>query len=229
MILFTDADMSTPIEELEPMLAEMAKSPIVIASRAAEGSMEQNRSGLRQLLSNVLRTLARVILGLKFADTQCGFKLFRADVAKELFAAQLIDGFLLRPRASVAGPEQRLRGLRSRRDLVRRPRIQGGATAHQLRVLGFTGRNPPAPQAPSRRPSPDLRVRIALVSALPPSRTTLNEYGHHLAKHLSENESVQSLTVWSETSLPAETAAANPSVICEPVWEFNSVLNPFGC
>jgi glycosyltransferase involved in cell wall biosynthesis len=227
MILFTDADMSTPIEELAPMLAKTAGNPIVIASRAAEGSMEQNRSGLRQLLSNVLRMLARVILGLGFADTQCGFKLFRADVAKELFAAQLIDGFSFDlellwlaqrkgyPVAEVGvswfdAPGSKVAPLRTSMGFL--ASLIGIRLRHKLHRGGS-------------RPTSGLRV--ALVSALPPSRTTLNEYGHHLAKHLSENESVQSLTVWTETSLPDETAAMNPSVICQPVWHFNSILNPF--
>ncbi len=226
LILFTDADMSTPIEEIEPMLAEMATSPIVIASRAAEGSMEQNRSGLRQLLSNVLRTLARIILGLKFADTQCGFKLFRADVAKELFAAQLIDGFSfdlellwLAQRKGYGVSEVGVTWYDAPGSKVAPLRTSVGFLAS---LVGIRLRH----KLHRGGPRPTSGLRIALVSALPPSRTTLNEYGHHLAKHLGENEAVQSLTVWSETSLPAETAAANPSVICEPVWEFNNVLNP---
>jgi glycosyltransferase involved in cell wall biosynthesis len=219
--------MSTPIEEIEPMLAKLTDSPIVIASRAAQGSQEQNRSGLRQLLSNVLRVLARVILGLGFSDTQCGFKLFRADVAKELFAAQLIDGFsfdlelLWLARRKGYGVEEvgvswydapgsKVAPLRT--SVAFLGSLVGIRLRHKLHRGG---------------PRPTSGLRVALVSALPPSRTTLNEYGHHLAKHLSENRSVQSLTVWCETELPAQTTAMNPSVICDPVWKFNSVLNPF--
>ena len=94
LVLFADADNSTPIEELPRLIAEIRSgASIAIGSRAAQGSLEQNRGLLRQFVSDGLRGLTRHATGLRTRDTQCGFKLFRHRVAQELFGLQRIDGF----------------------------------------------------------------------------------------------------------------------------------------
>ena len=94
LILFADADNSTPIEELPKLIAEIrAGASIAIGSRAAEGGREQNRGPVRQLVSAGLRSLTRHVTGLRTRDTQCGFKLFRQEVAQALFSRQRIQGF----------------------------------------------------------------------------------------------------------------------------------------
>jgi glycosyltransferase involved in cell wall biosynthesis len=94
LVLFADADNSTPIEELPRLIAEIRSgASIAIGSRAAQGSLEQNRGALRQFVSDGLRNLTRHVTGLQTRDTQCGFKLFRHRVAQELFGLQRIDGF----------------------------------------------------------------------------------------------------------------------------------------
>jgi len=93
-ILFTDADNSTPIEELEKLMRRMDEGyDIVIGSRAAIGAEEAHRSLIRRLMSNTLRAMIRPILGMNIKDTQCGFKLFRREAAQRIFAVQTIMGF----------------------------------------------------------------------------------------------------------------------------------------
>jgi dolichyl-phosphate beta-glucosyltransferase len=89
MILFADADNSTPIEELPKLIAKLNEGyEVVIGSRAAEGAEEHDRSLKRQITSGVLRGVVRLSSGIQVKDTQCGFKLFRRDVARTLFGAQ---------------------------------------------------------------------------------------------------------------------------------------------
>jgi len=93
MILFADADCSTPAAELDRLIAELdAGVDIAIGSRADTATVE-NRSPLRRVLTWGLRTIVRVSLRVAVKDTQCGFKLFQADAARRLFAAQTVDGF----------------------------------------------------------------------------------------------------------------------------------------
>ena len=94
-ILVADADQSTPIEQFELMLAALVEENFTVAvgSRAAEGSSVSGKNLLRKFLSNGLRLLVKLFFGIGIRDTQCGFKLFRADAAHELFARQRLDGF----------------------------------------------------------------------------------------------------------------------------------------
>ncbi len=94
MILFADADNSTPIEELSRLIAALeAGNDVAIGSRAAIGATEENKSIVRKLGSAFLRSLARAFTGLKTRDTQCGFKLFQREAALRLFTAQRAMGF----------------------------------------------------------------------------------------------------------------------------------------
>jgi dolichyl-phosphate beta-glucosyltransferase len=94
LILFADADNSTPIEELPRLVSELDfGSDIAIGSRAAAGAREENKSRLRRAASDGLRGLVRLVTGLKTQDTQCGFKLFKRDVAQDLFGRQRLQGF----------------------------------------------------------------------------------------------------------------------------------------
>lgn len=94
VILFADADNSTPIEELGSMLKKIDEGyDVVVGSRAASGAQEAHRSLLRRTMSATLRGMIRPIFNLQVSDTQCGFKLFRRQAAQRLFAAQTIMGF----------------------------------------------------------------------------------------------------------------------------------------
>lgn len=93
-VLFADADNSTPIEEIDAMLATAeAGYDVVVGSRAAAGAREANRSFLRQAMSDTLRWIVQKPLHIGVHDTQCGFKLFRRDAALRLFGAQTLMGF----------------------------------------------------------------------------------------------------------------------------------------
>ena len=96
LVLMCDADLSTPIEELEKLrtLIDEAGFDIAIGSRGLRESdiiarQPWYREGMGKIFNMFVRTL--VFGGIK--DTQCGFKLFRGDVARNLFASSLINGF----------------------------------------------------------------------------------------------------------------------------------------
>ena len=94
LILFADADNSTPIEELPRLLAAVrAGAHVAIGSRAAEGAQEAGKSAVRRLVSGGLRRVTRALTGVSAQDTQCGFKLFRGEVARSLFRRSVLDGF----------------------------------------------------------------------------------------------------------------------------------------
>jgi dolichyl-phosphate beta-glucosyltransferase len=95
-VLFSDADLSAPIEELDKLIdAALARdAPVAIGSRALDRSLIGVHQGpLRELAGIVLNRVMRLVTGLPFADTQCGFKLFRRDAARLIFARQQLDGF----------------------------------------------------------------------------------------------------------------------------------------
>ncbi|KKQ10763.1 MAG: Glycosyl transferase family 2 [candidate division WS6 bacterium GW2011_GWE1_36_69] len=74
-IYIADADFSTPIEYIEHFVEKMDKYDCVIGSRAL-GKEEIRVSLFRKILGNSSNLLIRAVLGLKFKDTQCGFKMF---------------------------------------------------------------------------------------------------------------------------------------------------------
>jgi dolichyl-phosphate beta-glucosyltransferase len=94
-VLVTDADLSTPIEELENLEAALKSGAgVAIASRAVSGSrVEIPQPIYRVLMGKVFNLIVQVVLLPGIWDTQCGFKLFKADVARPVFAALTTDGF----------------------------------------------------------------------------------------------------------------------------------------
>ena len=94
-VLVTDADLSTPIEELEKLEAALAGGAgVAIASRAVKGSrVELSQPVYRVLMGKVFNLIVQAVLLPGIWDTQCGFKLFRGDVAREIFPLLTTDGF----------------------------------------------------------------------------------------------------------------------------------------
>jgi len=94
-ILVTDADLSTPIEELENLQAAIdGGAGVAIASRALKGSrIELSQPVYRVIMGKAFNLIVQVLLLPGIWDTQCGFKLFRGDVARRAFAALTTDGF----------------------------------------------------------------------------------------------------------------------------------------
>jgi dolichyl-phosphate beta-glucosyltransferase len=94
-VLVTDADLSTPIEEINKLRVELSKGAgVAIASRAVKGSrVEVSQPVYRVLMGKAFNLLVQAVLLPGIWDTQCGFKLFRADVAHDVFAGLTTDGF----------------------------------------------------------------------------------------------------------------------------------------
>lgn len=94
-ILFSDADLSTPIEEVGKLAAALqAGADIAIGSRdVATSQIERHQPWYREAMGRTFNRLVRVLAVGGLSDTQCGFKLFRAAVAKRCFEAVTIEGF----------------------------------------------------------------------------------------------------------------------------------------
>jgi dolichyl-phosphate beta-glucosyltransferase len=91
-IVIADADNATPIDEIGRFLPEANKDEILIGSRYVESAnIEKKQSKWRVRIGRAGNLLIRVFLVDGIADTQCGFKLFPARIAKELFSKQRID------------------------------------------------------------------------------------------------------------------------------------------
>jgi glycosyltransferase involved in cell wall biosynthesis len=94
--LFSDADLSAPIEELETLwsAAERAKAQIAIGSRALDRSLiGVHQNPFRETAGKLFNLWVRVITALPFWDTQCGFKLFETRAAHEIFRRQQLERF----------------------------------------------------------------------------------------------------------------------------------------
>jgi glycosyltransferase involved in cell wall biosynthesis len=95
-VLFTDADLSAPIEELNKLLciAEENEVDVVIGSRAVDRRyIEKHQSRLRELSGIFFNRMVRLLLGLPLHDTQCGFKLFHRERTRPIFEQQTTFGF----------------------------------------------------------------------------------------------------------------------------------------
>jgi dolichyl-phosphate beta-glucosyltransferase len=95
IVLFTDADLSSPIEEAPKLFdAIEAGADIAIGSRWVRSELQTQRQSLaRQVMGRGFNVLLRILLGLDFKDTQCGFKAFRRGAAKALFPLQRVEGW----------------------------------------------------------------------------------------------------------------------------------------
>ena len=95
-VLFTDSDLSSPIEEYRKLAAplERGEASIAIGSRALkESQVQTHQSWWREYSGRTFNVLVRAIARLPFRDTQCGFKLFTCEAVRAVFPLQTIDGF----------------------------------------------------------------------------------------------------------------------------------------
>jgi len=93
VILLCDADMATPIEEIEA-LNESFTGGVAIGSRALDRSrIEQRQPRYRDLMGRTFNLAVQLLAVPGLGDTQCGFKLFDGDLGRRLAAEQRIDGF----------------------------------------------------------------------------------------------------------------------------------------
>ncbi len=93
-VLFSDADLSTPIGEVERLMEALrAGYDVAIASRGLpESKLPVRQPWYRELVGRAGNMLVRLMAVRGIADTQCGFKLFPREVARRLFGAQLMRG-----------------------------------------------------------------------------------------------------------------------------------------
>jgi dolichyl-phosphate beta-glucosyltransferase len=93
VVMFTDSDLSAPIEEAERLFAAIANgADIAIGSRWLESGRQTHRQPLyRQLFGRCFNLVCRMVMNLPFADTQCGFKAFTRNAAQTVFQLQTIE------------------------------------------------------------------------------------------------------------------------------------------
>jgi dolichyl-phosphate beta-glucosyltransferase len=93
-VLVSDTDLSTPLAEWKKLAERLPTHPVAIGSRAIDEDLVRRRQPLHRVwLGKVGNRVIRLFAVPGIGDTQCGFKLFRGDVARELFAAARIDRF----------------------------------------------------------------------------------------------------------------------------------------
>jgi glycosyltransferase involved in cell wall biosynthesis len=95
VVVFSDADLSSPIEEMPKLLEAIAAgADIAIGSRWVQVELQTRRQSLaRQLFGRVFNLLLRLVLGLRFKDTQCGFKAFTSQAVQAILPLQRIEGW----------------------------------------------------------------------------------------------------------------------------------------
>lgn len=91
--MFSDADLSSPIYEADKLFAAIAGgAEVAIGSRWVDAKLQVRRQpAMRQVMGRIFNLLLRIILGLKFDDTQCGFKAFTRKAAQAIFPRQRIE------------------------------------------------------------------------------------------------------------------------------------------
>jgi dolichyl-phosphate beta-glucosyltransferase len=149
LIGFVDADNKTPIAELDKLLPWFDHGyDMVIGSRAlVESRIENPQPFYRRLGSRAFGLLIRTFLGLHhIRDTQCGFKFFRGDVARDLFRRQRIDGYMFDVEilhlAQRSGYRVKEVGVRWRDDGDSRLQLIAGNWRNLLDVLSIRFRRP---------------------------------------------------------------------------------------
>jgi dolichyl-phosphate beta-glucosyltransferase len=92
-LFFSDVDLSVPIEMLPTFLSHLENDcDLAIGSRRKTGArIEVHQPAHRESMGKVYSSLSRALLGLKISDFTCGFKGFRGDVARALFAEQRLE------------------------------------------------------------------------------------------------------------------------------------------
>jgi dolichyl-phosphate beta-glucosyltransferase len=148
--LMTDADLSTPIEELPRFLARMDEGcDVVIGSRALPGArIEVHQPWYRENMGRLYNLFVRALTLPGLRDTQCGFKLWSAQAARDAFTTARLDGFSFDVEALYLA---RKRGYRIaeipvtwRNDAASRVGLRGGSVAFpdllRIRLYDWMGR-----------------------------------------------------------------------------------------
>lgn len=92
-VLFSDADLSTPIEEVSSFLPYFEEGyDVVIGSREAPGAQRFDEPATRHVMGRIFTRTVQLITGQRFEDTQCGFKAFTRDAAQQIFSRVQLYG-----------------------------------------------------------------------------------------------------------------------------------------
>src|SRR5262245_15648042 len=90
-IVFMDADLASDVADLPALLAALEHAEVALGSRRLGGTVDRSR--VRRVGSHLFHRIARLLVPLGLADTQCGFKAFRRAEAKILFGLSRVTGF----------------------------------------------------------------------------------------------------------------------------------------
>jgi dolichyl-phosphate beta-glucosyltransferase len=93
-VLLSDADFSTPIEDIQKLESRIEEAPIVLGSRAVRGAkILRHQPFYREIMGKVFNRMLRLFGVWGISDTQCGFKLLDGEIARELFTQIVTPGF----------------------------------------------------------------------------------------------------------------------------------------
>lgn len=97
VVLYMDADLATDIAGLNEFLKLLEDFDVVVGSRAVAGATVHNAAWLRTAMGRTFNRLVRILTRLEVHDSQCGYKAFRGDAARLIFALSSVDGFAFDP------------------------------------------------------------------------------------------------------------------------------------
>jgi len=145
-LVITDADLSTPIEEVDRLEPRLEAADLILGSRAVAGARLTRRQPRHRELAGKAFNRAIRLLGVRgIRDTQCGFKLLRGDVGRALFAELTVDRFAYDVELVWLARRRGLRveevGVEWRNDPVSRVRWLRDGTAMLLDVVRFRWRH----------------------------------------------------------------------------------------
>jgi len=137
VVLFTDADLSAPIEEADKLLAVLDRHEVAIGSRGLDRSLiKVHQSRFREFAGAIFNFLVRVVTGLDFVDTQCGFKAFRREPARIIFEQQRIVRFGFDPEILFLAQRHGLRAVEIPVRWAHDPQTRVNMVRDSLRMFG---------------------------------------------------------------------------------------------
>jgi len=247
-VLFTDADNSTPIENVTPVLKKLTDDgfDVAVGSRAADGASETNKSFFRHLMSGGLRLLVRYVLNIHVKDTQCGFKMYTKEAAQKLHRQQTIDGFSFDLESLYLASKHGYKVAEVGVEWMDAPGSKVDAKKEAIRFLqdmtrirmndlkGIYDREPQNLPIIDATDMPEVvasekKLNIAVVSPYPPSKSSLNEYGFHFIQALRQKPEVGQIFILTDTLPEGEPYPTitddGASTTIVPCWEFGALNN----
>jgi dolichyl-phosphate beta-glucosyltransferase len=136
-VIFTDADLSYDLSGIELFVKELSdRYDVVIGSRRISGSeLKVSVGPLRRTMSRIFSSIVNLLTGINYSDTQCGFKGFRGEVAREIFSFLTIKSFAFDVEALYIAKKQRLKIKEIPVRLVRESYITKRLMLHSIKML----------------------------------------------------------------------------------------------